>query len=122
MSARGCRDEAVRAPQPAAVPDQPGGGGPGLGGHTPGGVGQVSGPTLYSSLCITYCSVRDLLRHETFRSGLPELAICLVLRDLCHALDYLHHQGVVHRAVRASHILGEDLLIIGVNIFHLHIL
>ena len=74
-------------------------------------------------LSTTDCSVRDLLRHETFRSGLPELAICLVLRDLCHALDYLHHQGVVHRAVRASHILGEDLLIIGVyEIFHLHIL
>ena len=53
MSARGCRDEAVRAPQPAAVPDQPGGGGPGLGGHTPGGVGQVSGPASYSSLSIT---------------------------------------------------------------------
>ena len=77
--------------------------------------------TAYSSLFSMYYllnlhtySVRDLLRHETFRSGLPELAICLVLRDLCHALDYLHHQGVVHRAVRASHILGEELLIIGV--------
>ena len=69
----------------------------------------VDRPAPYSFLSITYYSVRDLLRHETFRSGLPELAICLVLRDLCHALDYLHHQGVVHRAVRASHILGEEL-------------
>ena len=50
-------------------------------------------------------SVRDLLAQEAFSQGLPELMICLVLRDLCHALEYLHHQGVVHRAVRASHIL-----------------
>ena len=38
-------------------------------------------------------------------AGLPELAITLVVRDLCHALHYLHSQGVVHRAVRASHLL-----------------
>ena len=50
-------------------------------------------------------SVKKLLSQEAFSQGLPELLICLVLRDLCHGLEYLHHQGVVHRAVRASHIL-----------------
>ena len=53
-------------------------------------------------------SVRHLLKHESFSQGLPELVICLILRDICHGLEYLHSQGVVHRSVRASHILVTD--------------
>ena len=53
-------------------------------------------------------SVRHLLEHESFRQGLPELVICLILRDVCHGLEYLHSQGVVHRSVRSSHILVND--------------
>ena len=54
-----------------------------------------------------YGSVRDLISRKVFSPGpgLPELFICLVVRDVCQGLDYLHHQGVVHRALRASHIL-----------------
>ena len=54
-----------------------------------------------------YGSVRDILTSQVFSPGpgLPELFICLVVRDVCQGLDYLHHQGVVHRALRASHIL-----------------
>ena len=52
-----------------------------------------------------YGSVADILKLDTFCSGLPELVMCLIVRDMCQALEYLHNQGVVHRAVRASHVL-----------------
>lgn len=56
---------------------------------------------------MTYGSVKDLMgTHMT--DGLPELACCLIVRDLCYALQYLHSQGVVHRAVRSSHVLLRD--------------
>lgn len=54
-----------------------------------------------------YGSVSDLLKAH-FPDGLPELACCFITRDLCAALHYLHSQGVVHRAVRASHVLISD--------------
>ena len=64
-------------------------------------------------------SVRDILTSQVFSPGpgLPELFICLVVRDVCEGLDYLHHQGVVHRALRASHILvrGGAALISGLR-------
>eukprot|EP00092_Neocalanus_flemingeri_P078806 GFUD01098089.1.p1 GENE.GFUD01098089.1~~GFUD01098089.1.p1 ORF type:complete len:402 (-),score=149.52 GFUD01098089.1:94-1299(-) len=56
---------------------------------------------------MSYGSVKDLLSTH-LADGLPELACCLVVRDLCQALQYLHRQGVVHRAVRASHVLVRD--------------
>jgi STE20-related kinase adapter protein alpha len=71
-------------------------------------------------------SVRDVLDVH-FPSGLPEQAVALVLRDVLRALEYLHSKKVgkstpllnvekrivsnlsltylVHRSVRASHIL-----------------
>lgn len=52
-------------------------------------------------------SVADLTKAH-FPDGLPELACCLITRDLCTALQYLHNQGVVHRALRASHVLISD--------------
>ena len=54
-----------------------------------------------------YGSVKDLMTTH-MPDGLPELACCLIVRDLLHALQYLHRQGVVHRAVRASHVLVRD--------------
>jgi len=56
---------------------------------------------------MSYGSVKDLMACH-MPDGLPELGICLVVRDLCLALQYLHSQGVVHRAVRASHLLIRD--------------
>lgn len=38
-------------------------------------------------------------------TGLQELAIAFVIRDTLLALNYLHKRGIVHRAVRGSHIL-----------------
>jgi len=55
-----------------------------------------------------YGSVTGLIKQH-FPEGLPELACCFVLRDTLTALRYLHQQGVVHRSVRCSHILINDL-------------
>jgi len=56
---------------------------------------------------MSYGSLKDLMTtHMT--EGMPELACCLIVRDLCLALQYLHSQGVVHRAVRASHVLVKE--------------
>jgi len=54
-----------------------------------------------------YGSVADLIK-SSFQDGLPELACCLITRDICSALHYLHSQGVVHRSLRASHILISE--------------
>lgn len=52
-----------------------------------------------------YGSARDLLDSRRFGCGLPEAAVGLILRDVLSALAYLHSKHVVHRSVRASHIL-----------------
>lgn len=51
-----------------------------------------------------YGSVTDII-HAKYTFGLPELAIAMLLRDVLLALDYLHGNDVIHRALRASHIL-----------------
>jgi len=68
----------------------------------------VSGPEVWLvTPLMPYGSVSDLMKAH-FSDGLPELACAMITRDLCHALTYLHRQGVVHRALRASHVLISD--------------
>ncbi|BES88654.1 STYKc [Nesidiocoris tenuis] len=44
-----------------------------------------------------------LLRH--FSTGLPEQAIATIIKTVLQALVYLHSKGIIHRAVRGSHVL-----------------
>lgn len=51
-----------------------------------------------------YGSAADvMMRH--FPTGLPEQAIATIIKTILQALVYLHSKGIIHRAVRGSHIL-----------------
>ncbi|CAJ0599120.1 unnamed protein product [Cylicocyclus nassatus] len=69
----------------------------------------VDGLSLYLVLggC-SYGSVADVMM-SSYQCGIPEKAIAVILRQLLEALSYLHAQRIIHRSIRASHILiGAD--------------
>ncbi|VDM86021.1 unnamed protein product, partial [Strongylus vulgaris] len=42
---------------------------------------------------------------SSYQCGIPEKAIAVILRQLLDALSYLHAQRIIHRSIRANHIL-----------------
>eukprot|EP00096_Caligus_rogercresseyi_P012135 TRINITY_DN499_c0_g6_i1.p1 TRINITY_DN499_c0_g6~~TRINITY_DN499_c0_g6_i1.p1 ORF type:complete len:345 (+),score=99.97 TRINITY_DN499_c0_g6_i1:48-1082(+) len=54
-----------------------------------------------------YGSIRSILNSH-YPKGLPELWLLSILRHTLLALEHLHSQGIIHRSIRASHILLDD--------------
>lgn len=54
-------------------------------------------------------SLKDLVEtHFNHNEGIPELAVALIFKQVILALQYLHAKAIVHRSVRASHILISE--------------
>ncbi|KHJ94051.1 hypothetical protein OESDEN_06024 [Oesophagostomum dentatum] len=67
----------------------------------------VEGLSLYLVLgSSSYGSVADIMM-SSYQCGIPEKAIAVILRQLLDALAYLHAQRIIHRSIRASHILVD---------------
>lgn len=65
----------------------------------------VTGNEIVSVLPLMgYGSCNDILMRH-FPTGIPEAAIACILKAVIHALSYLHSKAIIHRAIRASHIL-----------------
>ena len=61
------------------------------------------------SLCIVtplvdYGSALDLIQTH-FSNGFPEVVIAGILRDVLHALVYLHSKGYIHRDLKPENIM-----------------
>lgn len=68
----------------------------------------VTGLEIISVLPLMgYGSCNDILMRH-FPTGIPEQAIACILKAVLQALAYLHSKGIIHRAVRASHVLISD--------------
>jgi STE20-related kinase adapter protein alpha len=57
---------------------------------------------IYPFFCFGSC--KEAMKNFFF-TGFPEIIVALILRDVLEALNYLHKRGIIHRAIRSSHIL-----------------
>jgi serine/threonine protein kinase len=56
-------------------------------------------------LIMEFCQTGSL--HDVLKRGRPldETQICLVMRDILKALEYLHGEGKLHRDIKAANVL-----------------
>lgn len=57
---------------------------------------------VYPFFCFGSC--KEAMKNFFF-TGFPEIICALILKDLLLAVEYLHSCGIIHRGIRASHIL-----------------
>lgn len=61
--------------------------------------------------CCKYGSCKDVMERFLI-VGFPETIVSLIARDILQAIDYLHKKGYIHRSIRASHILLDDVAVL----------
>uniref|UniRef100_A0A1I7XQ54 Protein kinase domain-containing protein n=1 Tax=Heterorhabditis bacteriophora TaxID=37862 RepID=A0A1I7XQ54_HETBA len=49
-------------------------------------------------------SALDVIQ-SSYPCGLPEKAVAVIVQQLLSAISYVHSQGLIHRSIRASHVL-----------------
>ena len=52
-------------------------------------------------------SVLNIMRYK-YPDGLEEPAIATVMKEVLKALQYLHHNGIIHRDIKAGNVLLDD--------------
>ncbi|XP_063703189.1 STE20-related kinase adapter protein alpha [Culicoides brevitarsis] len=61
--------------------------------------------------CMKFGSCKDVMDRFLI-VGFPENVASIIARDVLLAIDYLHKRGYVHRSIRASHILLDDIAVL----------
>ncbi|RZF43704.1 hypothetical protein LSTR_LSTR008367 [Laodelphax striatellus] len=65
----------------------------------------VSGTKIAYVMPFMECGSCQNLMESKFTTGLPECWIALIVKNVLEALNFIHNNGIIHRAIKARHIL-----------------